>query len=188
MRDIQPLKFFGGIASIFGLMGLICGGFVAGWYVYNTETHTIVENGRKVLETFHKTTPFTSLIPIAGVLITLSFLMGVLAMLADMLGRHRKISEEMLYLARRRIYTSRRTVRVSLPPVPEETKQGLSLHDSWSFPVIREIPIGAERVETPAVATAPHGHGHSNGNGKVSQRLGLEEAGTDEERPQAHVA
>jgi hypothetical protein len=184
MRDIQPLKFFGGIASIFGLMGLVLGGFVAGWYVYNTETHTIVENGRKVLETFHKTTPFTSLIPIAGVLITLSFLMGVLAMLADMMGRHRKISEEMLYLARRRIYSSRRTVRVSLPPVPEESKQGLSLHDSWSFPVIREIPVGAERVESPAAAV----HGHSNGNGKVSQRLGLEEAGTDEERPQAHVA
>jgi glycosyltransferase involved in cell wall biosynthesis len=184
MRDIQPLKFFGGIASIFGLMGLVCGGFVAGWYVYNTETHTIVENGRKVLETFHKTTPFTSLIPIAGVLITLSFLMGVLAMLADMMGRHRKISEEMLYLARRRIYSSRRTVRVSLPPVPEETKQGLSLHDSWSFPGIREIPVGTERVETPVAAA----HGHSNGNGKVAPRLGLEEAGTDQERPAAHVA
>src|SRR3954469_8301898 len=69
MRDIQPLKFFGGIASVFGLMGVLCGGFVAGWYVYNAETHTIGENGRKVLETFHKTTPFTSLIPIAGVLI-----------------------------------------------------------------------------------------------------------------------
>jgi hypothetical protein len=71
--------------------------------------------------------------------------------------------------------------------VPEESKQGLSLHDSWSFPVIREIPVGAERVESPAAA--PHGHGHSsNGNGKASPRLGLEEAGTDEERPQAHVA
>ena len=91
----------------------------------------------------HKTTPFTSLIPIAGVLITLSFLLGVLALLADMMGRHRKISEELLYLARRRVYSSKRTVRVSLPPVPEESKQGMSLHDSWSFPVIREIPIGA---------------------------------------------
>jgi hypothetical protein len=156
MRDIQPLKFFGGIAMIFGALGVLCGGFVFGWYLYNTET---IKNTGIVI---HKTTPFTSLIPIAGVLVTLSFLMGVLAMLADMLGRHRKISEEMLYLARRRVYSSKRTVRVSLPPVPEESKQGLSLHDSWSFPVIREIPIGAERVDQPV----PH-----NGNGKVARRL-----------------
>ena len=55
-----------------------------------------------------------------------------------------RISEEMLYLARRRVYSSKRTVRVSLPPVAEESKHGgLSLHDSWSFPVIREIPVGA---------------------------------------------
>lgn len=154
MRDIQPLKFFGGIAAIFGGFGLLAGGFVAGWYLYNTET---IKNTGIVI---HKTTPFTSLIPIAGVLVTLSFLMGVLAMLADMLGRHRKISEEMLYLARRRVYSSKRTVRVSLPPVPEESKQGMSLHDSWSFPVIREIPVGAERVETPVHA----------GNGKATSR------------------
>jgi glycosyltransferase involved in cell wall biosynthesis len=142
MRDIQPLKFFGGIAAMFGGLGLLCGGFVLFWYLMHTE-HV---NGIK----FHKTTPFTSLIPIAGVLVTLSFLLGVLALLADMMGRHRRISEEMLYLARRRVYSSKRTVRVSLPPVPEESKQGLSLHDSWSFPVIREVPIGPEKVESPA--------------------------------------
>jgi glycosyltransferase involved in cell wall biosynthesis len=158
MRDVQPLKFFGGIAALFGGMGLLTGMFVFVWYLYNTETHTVVEGGRKFLETFHKTTPFTSLIPIAGVMITLSFLLGVLALLADMMGRHRKISEEMLYLARRRVYSNKRTVRVSLPPVPEEAvaahgQAGLSLHDSWSFPVIREVPIGAERVETPAALT-----------------------------------
>jgi len=154
MRDIQPLKFFGGIASIFGLMGLICGGFVAVWYMIHTE-HV---NGIAL----HKTTPFTSFIPVAGVFITLSFLLGVLALLADMMGRHRKISEEMLYLARRRVYSSKRTVRVSLPPVPEESKQGMTLHDSWSFPVIREIPIGTERVDQPV------SHG---GNGKAARRL-----------------
>lgn len=190
MRDIQPLKFFGGIASIFGLMGLLSGGFVFVWYLINTET---IKNTGIVI---HKTTPFTSLIPVAGVFITLSFLLGVLALLADMMGRHRKISEEMLYLARRRVYSNKRTVRVSLPPVPEETKQGLSLHDSWSFPVIREIPVGAERVETPvsavaAAVAATHAHAHhgnGNGNGKLTARLGLEEAGTDEERTQANVA
>jgi glycosyltransferase involved in cell wall biosynthesis len=144
MRDIQPLKFFGGIAAILGTLGLMCGGFVLFWYL----THTEHVNGIK----FHKTTPFTSLIPIAGVLVTLSFLLGVLALLADMMGRHRRISEEMLYLARRRVYSSKRTVRVSLPPVPEESKVGLSMHDSWSFPVIREVPTGPETIETPVAA------------------------------------
>jgi hypothetical protein len=168
MRDIQPLKFFGGIASLFGLLGLLCGAFVFGWYVYNTEK---VAPGVFV----HKTTPFTSLIPIAGVFVTLSFLLGVLALLADMMGRHRRISEEMLYLARRRVYSSRRTVRVSLPPVPEESKQGMSLHDSWSFPVIREIPTGPEKVETPSTAAA-----------KVGSRISLDEA--EGKRSQVNVA
>src|SRR4051812_17421790 len=58
MRDIQPLKFFGGIGMLFFLPGALTGGFVTGWY--------IVE---------HKTSPFTSLIVISGVLITLSFLL-----------------------------------------------------------------------------------------------------------------
>ncbi|HSI32485.1 MAG: glycosyltransferase family 2 protein [Phycisphaerae bacterium] len=163
MRDIQPLKFFGGIALMLAIMGLLVGGFVAGWYIYNTETNPVLDksgnfiivNGSRLLETIHKTTPFTSFIPIAGVLVTLSFLMGALALLADMMGRHRKISEEMLYLARRRVYSSKRTVRVSLPPVHDEATAmaALSLHDSWTtLPVIREIPHGAddENVDRPA--------------------------------------
>src|SRR5437016_7779247 len=64
MRDIQPLKFFGGIATILGSLGVLCGGFVLFWYL----THTQDINGIRI----HKTTPFTSLIPIAGVLVTLS--------------------------------------------------------------------------------------------------------------------
>ena len=69
----------------------------------------------------------------------LGFLLGVLALLADMLGRHRRISEELLYLARRRIYSNRRTVKASLPPVDAEVP-ALTLHDSWSLPVMREAP------------------------------------------------
>src|SRR6185503_3990371 len=108
-------------------------------------------NGVKI----HKTTPFQSLIPISGVFITVSFVLFLLAMLADMMGRHRKISEELLYLARRRVYSSKRTVRVSLPPVREEKaaehagEPALSMHDSWSFPVMREIPLGPETVQEP---------------------------------------
>jgi len=91
MRDIQPLKFFGGIALLLFVPGILLGGFVTGYYV-----------------TYGRTTPYTSFITMSGVAIVLSFLLGVLALLADMLGRHRKISEELLYLARRKVYAGKR--------------------------------------------------------------------------------
>jgi glycosyltransferase involved in cell wall biosynthesis len=125
MRDIQPLKFFGGIAMIFFLFGALTGGFVTGWY--------IVE---------HKTSPFTSLIVISGVLITLSFLLGVLALLADMLGRHRMISEELLYLARRKIYAGKRVPRAILASVEPEQAVAKLFEEPWA-----EDLAGAETEE-----------------------------------------
>src|SRR5439155_6939819 len=56
MRDIQPLKFFGGIAAILFVPGFLCGAFVTGWYIAKG-----------------KTSPFSNLIPISGVLVTLAF-------------------------------------------------------------------------------------------------------------------
>lgn len=130
MRDIQPLKFFGGIGLILFVPGVIAGGIVAGWYLYTA-----------LVEGAGKTSPFTSLIPASGALLILAFLMGALALLADMLGRHRRISEELLYLARRKIYASRRTLRVSLPPAAEEPHPpGPTLHDTWSIPVMKVVP------------------------------------------------
>ena len=105
MRDIQPLKFFGVLAAVLFVPGFLAGTFVVAWYL-----------------TKGKTSPFTSLIVISGVTVMISFLLGVLALLADMLGRHRKISEEMLYLARRKIYAGKkppRTVMASVPLDPE---------------------------------------------------------------------
>src|SRR5205807_3669297 len=129
MRDIQPLKFFGGIAAMLFLLGFGTLGFVSVWYFVHS----------------HKTSPFTSLIPIGGVLLVLSFLMGALALLADMLGRHRRISGELLYLARRRIYSTRRAGKASSPPPQNEVHAQLppapdaapaSLHGSWCLPVL----------------------------------------------------
>jgi len=135
MRDIQPLKFFGGIALLLLALGVGTGSFVTGWYLCK-----------------HHTGPFTSLITVAGVLLTLAFVLGVLALLADMLGRHRRISEELLYLTRRRIYSSRRTVRASLEPSPDEIPPVVSLHDSWCLPVIR--PLEAEPTDHSGQHTA----------------------------------
>ncbi len=121
MRDIQPLKFFGGIAGLFFVVGLVSGLFLTGWYLSNN----------------FKTSPFSSLIYISGASVILSCIFGVLALLADMMGRHRKISEEMLYLARRRIYSSKRTIKVALPD--ENHQAGLpTLSDAWA-PIIRSI-------------------------------------------------
>lgn len=131
MRDIQPLKFFGAIALTFFIPGLLMGLFVTGWYLYRT-----------------RTTPFTSLITISGVLITISVIMGVLALLADMLGRTRRINEELLYLARRRFYSPRRVVRI----VSAE-QQDQSLHDSWVLPVMRSVPP-EKKVEVSVEAAA----------------------------------
>jgi hypothetical protein len=138
MRDIQPLKFFGMIALGFFIPGLLFGLFVTGWYLYRT-----------------KTTPFTSFITISGALITLSFVIGTLALLADMLGRNRRINEELLYLARKRIYSKQRTVRLALPPEQRMTpasKLSAALHDSWAgLPVIRSIsgpaPVATDEVD-----------------------------------------
>lgn len=138
MRDIQPLKFFGGIAMLLFLLGTATEGFVGGWYFFHS----------------HKTSPFTSLIPIGGVLVTLGFLLGVLALLADMLGRHRRISEELLYLARRRIYSNRRTARASLPVLMETAPPAPTLHDSWSLPVMRDVSDIRQNA-TPLPTAAP---------------------------------
>ncbi|MDW8261514.1 MAG: hypothetical protein RMJ35_03230, partial [Phycisphaerales bacterium] len=74
-------------------------------------------------------------------MIMVAVLMFALALLADMMGRHRRITEELLYLARRRIYSSRRNLRVALPPTAEEPHPaGPTLHDSWSLPVMKVVP------------------------------------------------
>src|SRR2546421_576714 len=76
MRDIQPLKFFGGIAGILFVLGMLTEGFVGGWYLFHAHS-------KGATGPVHTTSPFTSLIPIGGVLVTLAFLLGALALLAD---------------------------------------------------------------------------------------------------------
>jgi hypothetical protein len=147
MRDIQPLKFFGGIAGILFLLGTLFGGWVFGWWLFNTDKIiNTLPDGTRVAHYFHKTTPFTSFITVSGILYVLSFLIGAVALLADMMGRHRKISEEMLYLARRRIYSSKRTIKVALPD--ENHQQGLpTMADAWA-PVFHSVRQQPEHHET----------------------------------------
>ena len=100
MRDIRPLKFFGAIAGLLALLAAACYGVVTLNYLY-------LNPG--------KTQPFTSLISLGGGFMTLAVVVGVLALLADMMARHRRITEELLYLARRRIYG---TAEAAPAPIP----------------------------------------------------------------------
>jgi len=86
-RDVHPLSFFGGIGLVVFLVGVGLGAFVfAHWVV----------TGR--------TSPYRSVLLGSGVALVLSFLLFVLAMLADMLGRVRKSQDRLLYMAKRRLY------------------------------------------------------------------------------------
>ncbi len=82
-RDWRPLVFFGLIAVVFLLLGFGMMGFVATWWV---------AQGR--------TTPWTSLITLGGVSLVLGIIFGVLALVADQIGRGRRIQEQILYLER----------------------------------------------------------------------------------------
>ncbi len=87
VRDIKPLKFFGSLSLImFGFSVTLAVGLL-GWYAATGGT-----------------SPFTSLITVNGVTLLLSFVLLTVGMLADMIGRHRQITEELLYLARQKMY------------------------------------------------------------------------------------
>ncbi|MGD9131082.1 MAG: glycosyltransferase family 2 protein [Candidatus Bathyarchaeota archaeon] len=80
LRDYRPFLFFGSISLLFLLIGLASGLFVTyNWFV----------TGR--------TSPFTSLIPITVGMLVIGFMLGILALFADMFTRQRLLQEEILY-------------------------------------------------------------------------------------------
>jgi glycosyltransferase involved in cell wall biosynthesis len=86
-RDWRPLVFFGFIAIVFLLLGTGMLGFVGTWWIMQ---------GR--------TTPWTSLITLGSVSLVMGIIFVVLALVADQIGRGRRIQEQLLYLERRRSY------------------------------------------------------------------------------------
>ena len=87
MRDTRPLKFFGGLSAFLLLIGFLLGmAVVANWVITGIYV------------------PLRSVL-IAGVMfVTLAFLVGVLALIADMVGRLRKSVERLLLAEKRRQY------------------------------------------------------------------------------------
>ncbi len=128
MRDIRPLKFFGALAGLLALPGLVLLGLV-------TLNYTVANPG--------KTQPFTSAITLGTAFLTLAVIVGVLALLADMMARHRRITEELLYLARRRIYgsgDSRLPARTSIDR-PAASTNGTPTRDRKAKAVFRETVL-----------------------------------------------
>ena len=89
MRDVRPLKFFGLIAALLLGLGVLQGLFVFGWWAATGYT-----------------TPFRSVLIGSGTFLTIGFIVAVLALLADMIGRLRKTVERVLLIEKRREHAS----------------------------------------------------------------------------------
>ncbi|QDS91034.1 Undecaprenyl-phosphate mannosyltransferase [Rosistilla ulvae] len=87
LRDWRPLLFFGSIAVTFSGLGVAMLAFVGWWWI-----------------TFHQTSPWTSLITVGGVFAVMGVAFAVLALIADQIGRSRKIQEQLLYMQRQQAY------------------------------------------------------------------------------------
>lgn len=88
-RDYKPLTFFGSIGLATLLPGIVAGLFMLiRWFI----------TGR--------TSPYTSLLYIIVIMLVLGILFIVLALIADMIGRQRKIEEEILYWDKLRRYAN----------------------------------------------------------------------------------
>ncbi|MEO1529568.1 MAG: glycosyltransferase family 2 protein [Planctomycetota bacterium] len=87
LRDWRPLLFFGSIAFMFLALGVIQVGFVTCWWLATS-----------------RTSPWTSLITLGGICTVMGIAFMVLALIADQIGRSRRIQEELLHLQRKRSY------------------------------------------------------------------------------------
>jgi glycosyltransferase involved in cell wall biosynthesis len=86
-RDYKPLRFFGTIGLITLIPGIAVGlSLLIYWAI----------TGR--------TSPFTSLLYLVVILVVMGLLFIVLALIADMIGRQRRINEEILYHLKIRRY------------------------------------------------------------------------------------
>lgn len=83
MIDLYPFKIFGMLGSAIFISGAVSGSILFIRWVLTSQV-----------------SPYRSLVTLSGVLLIVGFLCIILALIADMLGRQRKIQEEILYYAR----------------------------------------------------------------------------------------
>ena len=105
VRDGRPLRFFGWLSLLLGLPGAALLAFVGGWYAWRGAI-----------------APFTQLVTLGSSALTVGLIVGALALLADMVSRHRLIHEELLYLGRHHYYGRNRPA--AAPPARTESATG----------------------------------------------------------------
>lgn len=89
-RDYRPTYFFGFPGLIIILLGISTGTF-------------LLIHWLKTGQTF----PYRSLVQLSSVLIILGFLLGFIAMLADMMHRNRILLDKIVYLTRKKAYETK---------------------------------------------------------------------------------
>jgi len=87
IRDYKPLKFFGIPGLFIFSIGFLSGLFMLIRYILTS-----------------RTSPYRSLIAFSGVMLILGFLIIILALVVDMIGRQRELQEEILYYNKLKIY------------------------------------------------------------------------------------
>ncbi|HWQ96183.1 MAG TPA: glycosyltransferase [Candidatus Methylomirabilis sp.] len=87
VRDTKPLFFFGN----FGLFFLLTGFLIGAWLILRWWITGYVS-------------PYTSMVNLSALLLIVGFILCVLALIADMLSRNRKIQEEVLYFNKMQLY------------------------------------------------------------------------------------
>jgi len=102
----RPLVFFGSVATALLTLGVLQGGFVFGHWLLT-----------------HRTAPYRSLLIGSSLCLTLGFLVGMLALLADMLGRLVSVTERLYGRAKEERYGDTKDGR---PGGPEAGSGGTS--------------------------------------------------------------
>ncbi|MEW6249748.1 MAG: glycosyltransferase family 2 protein [Planctomycetota bacterium] len=158
MRDVRPFAFFGTIAGVVLLVGVLSGGFVFVHWLATGRTH-----------------PYQSVITASGVVIVLGFLLLVVALLADMLNRLRRLLEELIYLTRRQHYdrASWRSddavdVRALSRRPADPPDAGPAMGADGASPLRAELPAGA-------VGAGPGRRGESSNAAVARERTGASE-------------
>jgi glycosyltransferase involved in cell wall biosynthesis len=90
-RDTRPFQVFGAISALLVIPALLAAALVGVWFLWKGQL-----------------TPFAALVPAAGAMLVAGFVLFLLALVAEMAGMHRGLSEELLYMARNRLYARRR--------------------------------------------------------------------------------
>jgi glycosyltransferase involved in cell wall biosynthesis len=98
-RDIRPLAFFGSVGAVLVLLGVICGLIVFSWWAATGHTY-----------------PIKNVLIGSAVFLLMGFLLFVLALIADMLGRQRTLLEKILLNQRRNDRSAKKPPRADRRP------------------------------------------------------------------------